>query len=85
MKVNLKYIYNILYGVPQGYIIGPLSIFINDMILYSPENKFILFTDNSNVIISDKSYINLNYKLQAECVDIFLWYKVYLINYIIFI
>ena len=30
------------------------SIFINDMILCSPENKFILFADDTNVIISDK-------------------------------
>ena len=45
------------------------------MILCSPENKFILFTDDTNVIISDKSYNNLNYKQQSACDDIFLWYK----------
>ena len=45
------------------------------MILYSPENKFILFADDTNVIISDKSYNNLNYKLQSACHDIFLWSK----------
>ena len=45
------------------------------MILCSPENKFILFADDTNVIISDKSSNNLNYKLQSACDDIFLWYK----------
>ena len=49
-------IYNICYIVPQFSILGPLlfSIFINDMILCSPENKLILFADDTNVIISDK-------------------------------
>ena len=53
------------YGVPQCSILRPLlfSIFINDIILCSQENKFILFADDTNIIISDKSSNYLNYKL----------------------
>ena len=43
------------------------------MLLFSPENKYILFADDTNVIISDKSSNNLKYKLQ--CDDIFIWSK----------
>ena len=49
------------------------------MILSSPENKFILFADNINVISIDKSSNNKNYKLQSTCDDIF--YGRNLINY----
>ena len=49
------------------------------MILYSPENKFILFADDTTVILSDKSSNNLNYKLQSACDVIF--YGLNLINY----
>ena len=45
------------------------------MILFSPENKFILFDNDTNVIISDKSSNNLNYKLQSAFDDIFLCSK----------
>ena len=45
------------------------------MKLCSPENKFILFVDDTNVIISDKSSNILNYKLQSECDDNFLYSK----------
>ena len=45
------------------------------MIISSSENKFILFADDTNVIITDKSSNNLNHKLQSACDDIFLWSK----------
>ena len=45
-------------------------------LLGSTENKFISFADDTNVIISDESSNNLNYKLQSACDDIFIWSKI---------
>ena len=45
------------------------------MIVCSPENKFILFSDDINVIISDKSSNILNYKLQSVIDDFIIWFK----------
>ena len=45
------------------------------MILCSPENKFILFADDTNVIINDKSSNNLNHKLQSACDENLIWSK----------
>ena len=45
------------------------------MILCSPENKFILFANETNVIINDKSSNNLYYKLQSADDDILLCSK----------
>ena len=36
-------------------------------------HTYIYIADDTNVIISDKSSTNLNYKLQLVCDDIFLW------------
>ena len=68
--------------VSQYSILGQLLfyIFINYMILCSPKNKYILFIDNTNIIITYKLLNNLTIINYNQHVMTF-FYGINLINY----
>lgn len=68
---------NVLCGVPQGSILGPLLflIYINDIVKSSPLLTYVLFADDTNIFCSHKCLNTLIYTLNNELVKISTWFK----------
>lgn len=79
--VNLKGIdsglENIVFGVPQGSILGPLLfiVYINDFVFCSCDVQKILFADDTNLFVS---HTNMNYLekfLNDRLAEVETWFK----------
>ena len=68
---------DILCGVPQGSIVGPLLflIFINDLHNVSEKLFFILFADDSNLLLSGTDVNDLCKQMNHELTNVVNWFK----------
>ena len=65
-------------GVPQGSILGPtlFILYINDMYKVSNKLKFILFADDTNILISGKDINQVCNTLNTELAKLCNWFSV---------
>ena len=66
----------IICGVPQGSILGPLlfNIFINDIFLFIYETELCNFADDNTIYASDKHIDNVLTKLKNELRRLLKWF-----------
>ena len=68
---------NVLYGVPQGSVLGPLLflIYVNDIAAAVPSHKLRLFADDSNIFVSDINPRSLKCQMISVLTKMDEWFR----------
>ena len=72
---NYSPLQSIVKGVPQGSVLGPLFflMYINDFINASTKFKFLMYADDTTLLISDKNLHSLYRNLMSELQKVKFW------------
>ena len=70
--------WNIICGIPQGSILGPLlfDIFINDMLFFISKSEICNFADDNTLSSCRKMLGNILHNLKFDLGHILKWFKV---------
>ena len=79
VKVGLSLIewLEIIRGVPQGSILGPIlfNVFINDLLLFIKETDICNFADDTTLYACGKELDTISFKLEIKTKTVIQWLK----------
>ena len=69
----------IILGVPQGSILGPIlfNVFFNDLLLFIKETDICNFADDTTLYTCGKELYTISFKLEIETTTSIQWFKDY--------
>ena len=79
VKINAEYSSwkEVLDGVPQGSVLGPLlfNIFINDLFMFVENSEVCNYADDNSLTVADMSINTIIHKLQLDTQILNSWFK----------